>query len=49
MEKPTKEYKRRLESRRRLFFSRGKLESLCDMLKRMKLCYGGRDCVVEKV
>lgn len=49
MEKPTKEYKRRLESRRRLFFSRGKLESLCDMLKRMKFCYGGRDCVVEKV
>lgn len=49
MEKPNRKYKRQLEKRRRKFFQKGELSSLSDVLERMKECYGGRACVVERV
>lgn len=49
MEKPTLKYKRLLKQQRKLFFKKGELSSLLDILERMKEFYTGRDCIVEKV
>ncbi len=48
MEKPTLKYKRRLNRQRKLFFGKGELSSLLDILQRMKMFYSGHDCIVEK-
>lgn len=48
MEKPTLKYKRRLNRQRKLFFGKGELCSLLDILQRIKTFYSGRDCIVER-
>ena len=49
MEKPTLRYKSLLKKQRKLFFEKGELSSLLDILQRMKEFYSGRDCIVEKI
>lgn len=49
MDKPNREYIRRIKRARKLFFEKGSLVSLADILQRVETFYSGRDCIVERV